>query len=162
MPTDIAFSVTDRRKQGYFTIDNVLLDIYGKELGPHGIAVYAALARFANQESECWPTYRTITERTGVSRAQIARETAKLKSLGIIDVVAQVDDKGERKANLYILLDIVGGWSQPETGGSLTERPPSITERHRTIPNKKDMPKSKKKEEKKDYRPAEYSDIILG
>ena len=43
--------VQDRRRKGFFTIDNACLDRFGAELGPYGLAVYIALARFANQES---------------------------------------------------------------------------------------------------------------
>lgn len=161
MSDDLPFRVDDRRKRGYFTIDNVLLDIYGKKLGPHGIAVYAALARFANQESACWPSYRTITERTGVSRSQIVRELAKLEALGIITVTPQIDDKGERKANLYTLLDIIGGGTTQEPGGSTSQVPPGTRVAPKQSLKKKDTPKDKKGG-KKNYRPDEYADIILG
>ena len=157
---DFHFNVVDRRKRGYFTVDNVLLDEYGSQLGPHGIAVYAALARFANQDQECWPTYRTITDRTGVSRRQIVREIEKLEALGIISVTRRVDDKGQRTSHLYALLDIVGGGATQAPGGSATQAPGSATQAPKQSLKKKDPPKGDNK--KKTYRPAEYSDIILG
>lgn len=159
---DLHFTVVDRRKRGYFTIDNVLLDVYGAQLGPHGIAVYAALSRFANQDQECWPTYRTITDRTGVSRRQIIREIEKLEELKIISITRRVDEKGQRTSHLYILLDIVGGGATQAPGGGATQAPGSATQAPKQSLKKKDPPKSNKKGEvKKNYRPAEYSDIII-
>src|SRR3954454_9304538 len=78
-PFDGPFTVRDRRRKGYFTIDNELLDRCGAELGPYGLAVYMALARFANQDNACWPSLATIAQRTGMSRRQVIREIAKLQ-----------------------------------------------------------------------------------
>lgn len=157
---DISIEVADRRKHGYFTIDNVLLDVYGKELGPYGIAVYAALARFANRDEECWPSYATIAERTGVSRSQIIRMLAKLVELKIVAVTPRYNEKGEQTSNLYMLLDIVGDRGSHQTPPPVpTRHPPgSHQEPEQSLKNKyppKDM-------NKKNYLPTEYSDIILG
>jgi len=116
----------------------VLLDLYGKELGPHGIAVYTALARFANGDSECWPTYRTITERTGVSRTQIVREIDKMDGLKIISITRRVDEKGQRTSHLYTLLDIVGGGTTQVPGGSTYQVPGSATQVPKQSLKKKD------------------------
>lgn len=163
MSEDLQFTVADRRKRGYFTVDNVLLDVYGAQLGPHGIAVYAALSRFANHDQECWPTYRTIVERTGVSRRQIVREIEKLEALGIVAITRRVDGKGQRTSHLYTLLDIVGGGATQAPGGGATQAPGSATQAPKQSLKKKDPPTSKNKGDiKKNYRPDEYSDIILG
>ena len=159
--SDLTFSVEDRRRKGYFTVDNVLLDMYGAQLGPHGIAVYAALARFANSDSECWPSYRTITERTGVSRMQIIREINKLEKLKIISITRRVDEKGQRASHLYTLLDIVGGGTTQIPGGSTTQVPPGTTQVPKQSLKKKDTHQSNNKKER-NYRPAEYADLILG
>src|SRR5215213_538994 len=103
---DGPFTVRDRRRKGFFTIDNVLLDWFGALLGPYGLAVYMALARFANQEGTCWPSLATIAKKTGMSRPQVIREIAKLKELGLIAVAHQLGKKGEHTSNLYLLLDI--------------------------------------------------------
>lgn len=162
-PDEVHITVVDRRKRGYFTIDNVLLDLHGSQLGPHGIAVYAALARFANHDQECWPTYRTITDRTGVSRRQIVREIEKLEELKIIAITRRVDEKGQRTSHLYTLLDIVGGGATQALGGGATQAPGSATQAPKQSLKKKYPSTSKNKGEiKKDYRPEEYADIILG
>lgn len=157
---NVTFTVEDRRKRGYFTVDNVLLDVYGKQLGPHGIAVYTALARFANGDSECWPSYRTITERTGVSRTQITREIAKLEKMKIISIAQRIDEKGQRASHLYTLLDIVGGGTTQVPGGSTYQVPGGTTQVPKQSLKKKDSTKVDKKG--KSYRPEEYADIILG
>lgn len=166
-PDDLPIQVQDRRKRGYFTVDNIFLDAYGKLLKAHGIAVYVALARFANQEDECWPSRRAIHERTGVSIPQINREINKLVSYSLITVAPQYNEAGDQTSNLYTLLDV------PETP-HITQIPLGISNRDpariRQIPKqslkKKVTPsnsnKKSKSEKRGNYRPAEYADIILG
>src|SRR3954469_1046811 len=103
---DAPFIVRDRRRKGFFTIDNELLDHYGAQLKAHGLAVYMALARFANQEGTCWPSLATIAKRTGMSRMQVIRELAKLQALGLIASEHQWGSKGEHRANIYTLLNL--------------------------------------------------------
>lgn len=138
MSADLPFTVADRRKRGYFTLDNILLDQYGKELGPYGIAVYAALARFANADAECWPSRRAIHERTNVSMAQVNREINKLANWGLITITPQFNAAGDQTSNLYTLLDI------PDTPLISVITPPLITQR--TPPyqgDKQTIPKEK-------------------
>src|SRR5690606_21466129 len=100
MSADLPFTVNDRRTRGYFTIDNILLDAYGKILKAHGIAVYTALARFANSDDECWPSRRAIHDRTGVSLPQINRELNKLVAYGLITITPQFNEAGDQTSNL--------------------------------------------------------------
>jgi hypothetical protein len=159
MPTDPTFEVVDRRKRGYFTVDNVLLDVYGAQLGPYGIAVYCCLARFANREQECWPSFETIAKRTGMSRRQVVREIALLEQLEIIAMTPRLDDRGRHRSNLYILLDIVGNGD--------TQSPRMVTHSHPS--SDRQSPKQSLKnsdlgsqDRKKKYIPDEYADIIIG
>lgn len=109
--------VRDRRRKGFFTIDNELLDRFGAQLKAHGLAVYMALARFANQDGACWPSLSTIAKLTGMSRRQVIRELAELQALSLIAVTPQIDgNTAEHKANLYTLLDVSG--SDYESPGS--------------------------------------------
>lgn len=138
-PDDLPIIVRDRRRRGFFTIDNVVLDHYGKELKPTGIATYAGLARFANREGVCFPSQTTLANLIGMSRMQVSREIDKLKRLHLIEVQPQVGPHGEQRSNLYILLDV------PEEEEGVTHRytlsnrplyPPvtgSDTPRHRQL-----------------------------
>lgn len=156
---DLPFAVADRRKRGYFTVDNVLLDVYGAQLGPYGIAVYCCLARFANREQECWPSFDAIAKRTGMSRRQVVREIAKLEQLAIIAITPRLDDKGRHKSNLYVLLDIVGYGD--------TQSPRMVTGSHSNGDTQSPKQSLKKNDpdpqdrKKKNYVPTEYADIII-
>lgn len=164
-PDDLPIQVQDRRKRGYFTLDNILLDAYGKKLKAHGIAVYCALARFANQDQECWPSRRAIHERTGVSLPQINRELNKLVALNLITITPQFNEAGDQTSNLYTLLDIVDPLITQITPPLSMREPALIRQRTRTKPKKKDPSTSsnkKKSSEHRNYRPDEYKDIILG
>lgn len=156
--SDKPFVVDDRRKQGYFTIDNVLLDVYGKQIGPHGIAVYAALARFANREQECWPSLATIGDRTGMSRRQVGREIAKLERLKIISITPQFDTATKtHKSNVYALLNIIGGMDSVTIPpmDSVTTGIDSVAHKQSSLKKNTRHSNNKKEEEE----PQKYSDF---
>jgi len=100
------FQVQDRRRKGFFMIDNEFIDRFGPLIGAGGIAVVNVLARFANQESACFPSQSTIARLTALSRMQVSREIKKLKGLGLIAVEQQFAPNGAQRSNLYILLDL--------------------------------------------------------
>jgi biotin operon repressor len=145
--SDLPIVVQDRRQHGFFTIDNALLDQYGKDLKPTGIAVYNGLARYANRAGECWPSQTTLANLLGMSRMQVSREVEKLKRLGLIEVQPQYSANGGQRANLYILLTVPE--AEPPVTASDTPRhspvqPPvtaSDTPRHRQL--HKQHPKNK-------------------
>lgn len=103
---DLPIEVHDRRRRGFFMIDNEVIDHYGAQLKPTGIATYTGLARFANREGECFPSQTTLAKRLGMSRMQVNREIKKLEQLHLIEVKPQFGPHGEQRANLYILLDV--------------------------------------------------------
>ena len=157
---DIPFMVSDKRRRGYFTVDNVLIDEYGKLIGVYGLSVYICLARFADKEGECFPSFETIAKRVNMSRRQVIREMAKLVELELVTVTPQYDpETKEHKTNLYTLLDVTGSVSQSP--------PPSDTQ---SSPSAKRTPRRKQKknvslseeERRRKYIPEEYKDIILG
>ena len=123
---DAPFTVQDRRRKGFFTLDNALFDQYGSQLKAHGLAVYVALARFVNQDGACWPSLATIAKRTGMSRMQVIREIGKLQELRLIAVEHQQGEKGEYRSNIYILLDIPEVVTAREQGSN-TQLPPLVT-----------------------------------
>ncbi len=162
-PTDdLPVEVADRRKRGWYTIDNVLLDVYGAQLGPHGIAVYNALARCADGDSKCWPGHAYIANLTGMSTKQVGREIDKLAGLHIIRVTPRYNPETKvHSSNLYTLLDIVNGMDTQSVGtrgGEVAVPRARDRKSDRTIPTKKGS-RSKEKTGM-DYVPAEYADII--
>lgn len=96
---DKPFVVRDRRP-GYLRVYNDLYDRFGAQLGPYGLAVYMALCRYANQDSECWPSHTTIATGTGMSRRQVIREVNKLERMDIIAV-----ERSKHTSHVYVLLD---------------------------------------------------------
>lgn len=156
----LPFQVVDRRKRGYFTIDNVILDEYGAQLKPCGIAVYACLCRFANADQECWPRHTTIAQRTGMSARQVGREITRLAQLGLILITPRYNPETKAQtSNLYTLLEVEGVDTQ-STGGVDTQSSPLVRQSNRTkLKNKDTRPKDK---QERSYLPAEYRDIMLG
>lgn len=152
MPRNDSFVVRDRRP-GYLRVYNDLYDRFGTQLGPYGIAVYVALCRYANQDSECWPSHTTIAKGTGMSRRQVIREINKLESLGVIAV-----ERSKHSANVYILLDTCD--TQSHLPCDIQSHPRDSQSHKQDLVNKV-TPPSKKKDEK-NYRPDKYRDVILG
>ncbi len=95
-PAELPIIVQDRKRRGFFTIDNEVIDRYGAQLKPTGIATYTGLARFANREGECFPSQTTLAKRLGMSRMQVSREINKLEKLGLIEVKPQFGPHGEQ------------------------------------------------------------------
>lgn len=148
---DKPFIVRDRRP-GYLRVYNDLYDRYGAQLGPYGLAVYVALCRYANHDSECWPSHTTIAKGTGMSRRQVIREVNKLEELGVIAV-----ERSTHSSHVYILLDTCDTQSHLPCD---TQSHPRDSQSHKQDPIKKVTPPSKNKGSK-NYRPDEYADIIL-
>lgn len=136
--------VRDLRKGDWFWISKALLDEYGKQIKPIGIAIYNCLAEYANQEGYCFPCHQTIADKIGSSVSSVQRGVRKLIKLGIIK-------KGRRRySNVYYLLKL-----------DRSDRPNSNeigqTDRHIGQPDRSDRsnrPTNKNKEQdsfNKDY-----------
>jgi len=153
MPSD-TFVVRDRRP-GFLRVDNDLYDRFGPQLGPYGLAVYMALCRYVNQDSECWPSYSTIAKGTGMSKRQVIREVAKLEQLKIIAV-----ERNQHTSNVFILLDTSDTQSLL---GVTHSHSPSDTQSPKQSPINKISHRGMNKKDAgtKNYRPAEYADIIV-
>jgi hypothetical protein len=97
--------IRDKRTKKRFFVDNVFLDGYGNKLGPYGIAVYITLCRYANlDEQTCYPSVRTIAERTGMSENKARDCTRELEKLGLISIQTRYRN-GSPTSNLYTILD---------------------------------------------------------
>lgn len=89
------------RRSGFLWIQNSFFDEYIKRLQPSSLIVYLALARLANNDTQCcYPSYQTLSEMTGLARSTVALSLEELKSAGIIDW-----EMTEGQRNVYSLLD---------------------------------------------------------
>lgn len=150
MPNDGRINIRDNRPP-FLMVYNDLYDRYGAQLGPYGLAVYMALCRHANRESECWPSFATIAKEIGASRRKVIYEIQKMERLHIIDV-----ERKPYKASTFVLLDTSAPYAPPT---SAPHAPPSA---HRAPKQETRTKGTRKKVGSKNYRPDEYSDIILG
>jgi hypothetical protein len=94
------------RTEHWFFVDNTIIDDYGKDLGAYGIAIYATLCRFANNDrQDCYPSHETLAELTGMSKRQVIRILKQLEELELIRWERQYTESGKQTSNLYLLLD---------------------------------------------------------
>lgn len=99
--------VIDERRHNFFCLDNEVIEIYGREMGPLGIAVYATLVKHAERGSRtCYPSYKTIADLIGVSRNTAMAGVRKLVSLKLIRVEKREDADGLHDSNLFRLMPV--------------------------------------------------------
>ena len=68
------FKGRDRRKKGWFWMDNDYLNGYAKYFGAVGTAIYVSLCRHAdNDTQECFPAYKKIAEELGLVEKTIQK-----------------------------------------------------------------------------------------
>jgi hypothetical protein len=154
MSADRTFLVRDRRHRGFFMVFNDLYDKYGAKLGPYGLAVYMALSRYANRESECWPSLQRIADGTGMSRRQVMREIQKLEQLLLIEV-----ERAGTQVNVYVLLDVGDSEALPSAKQSPTSDTQSLaTSARKSLASARQSPKQDLKNK---YLPEEFTSIII-
>src|SRR5919108_3445032 len=71
---------------GYFRVHDRLFDWYGRLLGPIAIAVYNYLARCADQDGCCFPSYENIARKVGISRRAAIMAITKLGRYRLIEI----------------------------------------------------------------------------
>lgn len=99
-------TVRQRRTQKRFFVDNAIIDEYGDQLGPYGLAVYVALCRHADIDSqECYPSYSTLAGETGMGITSVKKAVHNLVALGLVTVKGQCMEDGRQTSNLYTLLE---------------------------------------------------------
>lgn len=100
-------SIKDRRKSGWYRIDNIILDKYSAELGAYGIAVYNALARLADNETRTtFRSSRRIASLLHISQRKVVERLRMLAKLKLIEITCRETSDGDRDTNEYTLLDL--------------------------------------------------------
>jgi DNA-binding MarR family transcriptional regulator len=94
-------------KAEWFWANNALVDDYGPIIVAHGIAVYTALARFADHTRQsCHPSFQTIAKRLKLSRRKVIAIVAQLEACGLIHREPRLDEAGDAQSNRYTLLRV--------------------------------------------------------
>ena len=98
-------SLHDARRTYHFWVDDIIIDQFGPQLGPYGLAVYMALARRATRGT-AFPSLKRLALDTGMSRASVKRALNTLESLGLLQRARRRDDDGDMDTTLYTLQDV--------------------------------------------------------
>jgi hypothetical protein len=102
--THADFMVRDSRQPGHFWADNEVLDVYGAKLGAHGIAVYMAMTRRAdNSTGECMLSTRRIAKQVAMSTGGVFNALALIVTLGLARKVLESE---HGKPAVYVLADV--------------------------------------------------------
>jgi hypothetical protein len=73
------YQVRSRQAGHWFWLNNVVIDHHARFLGPEALALYACLARHAdNTTQECWPTIPRMEQGTGMSRNRVRKALKRL------------------------------------------------------------------------------------
>jgi len=85
--------------------------VLAERLSPTALRLWIALAQFANDERQCWPSRRRLLEMMpeGTARATLRRARRELESAHLLEVERRTDEKtGRETTSLYTLLIPVG------------------------------------------------------
>ena len=81
--------------------------INDERIRPFHLAVFCAIAKFANNKSEAWPSFTTIAKLAGVSRKKSITVVQELIDMGWIEKVRRWDEqKNRNQSNVYILNNV--------------------------------------------------------
>ena len=81
------------------------VDSEGKALSGTAVRLWIALASFANNQHECFPSNRRLEEMMpeGTSRRTLQRAKQELINTGLITVTPRITDSGRQTSDLYCL-----------------------------------------------------------
>jgi hypothetical protein len=125
-----------------YRVDNILIDEYAQRIGPIGVAVYNAVARYADRDSgRCRIGIPKLSKKLNLSRTSVKKYLHLLFAEGLIAIIPQYLQQGGQTSNHYLLLDITPEGrarrhaqlssllrntdEHPDLGGSPRDRPPA-------------------------------------
>jgi hypothetical protein len=95
--------VVEDRRQGFYMVENAVMDWYLPLMGLTGYAVYSLYCRLANnREDVAWPSFRTVCSHLRIGPATLTQVNTLLEVLGLIEV-----ERGDQEtSNRYYLLEV--------------------------------------------------------
>ncbi|HBF8836030.1 TPA: helix-turn-helix domain-containing protein [Clostridioides difficile] len=93
----------DARKKEWFWLENDLVD--REDLGIYEKMIYIVLARYSDNESCCFPSYKTIALKCGCSERQAKSVVKILENKGLIKKENRIkSNSNEKESNIYFIL----------------------------------------------------------
>lgn len=123
------FDVRDARDENWLWMRRELIREHGEELGAYGVAVYAALASYADKKQKAFPSYSSIAELLGCSRRKVISCIKQLRELGWVGIENR-HSNGEPTSNQYYLLPCPIEGSEYNSPPSEQSAPPSECDAH--------------------------------
>lgn len=137
--------VRDRRKRGWFSIDNEIVDDYGPSIGPMGLALYAVLCRRASSEDSAIVRQSNLAYTSGMSQSSVRRSLRTLEAHGLIEVIHRFDEANPKiqYASEYVLLEpnrapSTAATAPRDSGGTLPTQVP-VMGRSEGVPRSEDL-----------------------
>jgi DNA-binding transcriptional ArsR family regulator len=102
----MASTVIALKPAHYHSIDDDIIDVHGRTIGPIGYAVYGYLCRRRNRKTgQCTPSISRIAQAFDIARSTVKIHLRKLEEAGLIEIHERQDAAGDPTSHLYILLD---------------------------------------------------------
>lgn len=93
----------DSRKKDWFWVENDLID--REDLTIYEKMIYMTLVRHSNENSICFPSYRTIAQKSGCSERQAKKVAKDLEKKKLIKKENRTKGNSkEKESNIYIVL----------------------------------------------------------
>lgn len=99
-------TIKDGRKRNWWWARNEIFDQWGPILKSNGLAVYLCLCRHANDNAECWPSFKLIAQKCGIHRTTVIKNIKLLESYQLIRSEPRLSNNGDPDTNTYTILDI--------------------------------------------------------
>jgi len=85
--TSAEVQIRSHRRAQWFWCDNDLIDAHAQTIGAIGVALYVALARYANHKTgQCWPSMERLSAQLGMTPLTTRRYLRRLVERGLIAV----------------------------------------------------------------------------
>jgi len=81
----LLFHIRDQRRQGWFSVDNEIVDNYASQIGAYGVAVYCVLCRHVrNENQQVKLSARDIGAALGISHDRVRKSLTDLVGVDLI------------------------------------------------------------------------------
>jgi len=115
MEQQTLFKGRDRRRKGWFWIDNDYLNGYARLFGTTGTAIYLSLCRHADNETQkCFPAIKTIAEELNTGESTVKQYIHIFEKYRIIFIQREKDPITKRWLNNVYQLNDKDEWIKPD------------------------------------------------